>query len=876
MPFDAVVVLGCRVGAGGVLIGAAERRVARAATAYHDGLAPIVLVSGGKRWDGLREADAFAAALVALGVPETAILRERRSHSTRQNARFSAGMARASGFGRLALVTCDWHLPRAAAAFRRSGFDVEPIPALAPESVRRARRLSERVQLVFDQVWMRVTGTGSGLLCLCGLMVAPACENKGHLPEPSATARAPIASSSALTLSPAPSALRAAEYARRPREVANEALASPDPELRAAAVRALARAADPRELERLLSVLGDDSPRVLEFAAFGLARSALNREPDVTRALAMRAASLLAREAPSAHQNSTLRAFALALGRLANDDAERTLRAWLSLPEVADAAALGLAQLASRRGRLDDATFVALLDAAAQKQAPLAAALYVFSRLAPPHGAIEERFLQVAKAALERAGFERAYAIRALGRAAAVDPLQSILTTPSFTAEERAEAARELSHLGDVGQKALAESLRAFVPEERPKRDALLESAELPALRSLLDALTDKGAASVALTRLTEIDVPKQPALARRAVLLRCGAARLLAGSAVAFPALATCDPDPNGRVGKLSRVFVLGRDKLVGIRAAKFLELTGDADPAVQEAALRLLSGHREFEASATVLGRALASKNPGPVAVAAEILAEHPERAGRAGTAHGSSAANDGSVDPALIDALSRAYRSRDAREAPGVIGPLIDAAGALGVLGLMKELEAACQSESGSLRERAERALRALGQPARRCPSAEGARHLPPELDHLVTKPFKVVFQTDLGNLEVTLDPGAAPVAVTRIHDLVLAGFYSGIEVHRVVPGFVVQFGDPGGDGYGGAARPALPSELGPTEFGVRALGFAESGSDTGSSQIFVTLGRFPHLDGGATYLGECGPGWEKLEIGDRILSAQLKSD
>jgi uncharacterized SAM-binding protein YcdF (DUF218 family) len=84
----------------------------------------VVIVSGGRTWDGEVEADAMAAALAALGVPEGRIVRERASLDTRDNARFSAASCARRGIGQVALVTCVWHLPRARARFEAEGLDV--------------------------------------------------------------------------------------------------------------------------------------------------------------------------------------------------------------------------------------------------------------------------------------------------------------------------------------------------------------------------------------------------------------------------------------------------------------------------------------------------------------------------------------------------------------------------------------------------------------------------------------------------------------------------------------------------------------------------------------------------------------------------------
>ena len=115
--------------------------------------------------------------------------------------------------------------------------------------------------------------------------------------------------------------------------------------------------------------------------------------------------------------------------------------------------------------------------------------------------------------------------------------------------------------------------------------------------------------------------------------------------------------------------------------------------------------------------------------------------------------------------------------------------------------------------------------------------------------------------------------APVTAARIAELVRSGFYDGVVFHRVVPGFVVQFGDPGGDGYGGAGKAPLRCETSPATFDAGSVGVALAGRDTGSSQLFVTVASYPHLDGDYPLIGKAGPGWDRIAHGDRIVKARI---
>jgi cyclophilin family peptidyl-prolyl cis-trans isomerase len=134
-------------------------------------------------------------------------------------------------------------------------------------------------------------------------------------------------------------------------------------------------------------------------------------------------------------------------------------------------------------------------------------------------------------------------------------------------------------------------------------------------------------------------------------------------------------------------------------------------------------------------------------------------------------------------------------------------------------------------------------------------------------------RVAFETDAGPLAVRFDPALAPVAATRFVALARSGFYTGVAVHRVVPGFVVQFGDRGGDGYGGSGR-LLRCETSPVPFEALDVGVALAGRDTGSSQIFVTLARVPHLDGEYAWVGRAEGNWDGVAEGDVVRGVHVQ--
>ncbi len=94
-----------------------------------------------------------------------------------------------------------------------------------------------------------------------------------------------------------------------------------------------------------------------------------------------------------------------------------------------------------------------------------------------------------------------------------------------------------------------------------------------------------------------------------------------------------------------------------------------------------------------------------------------------------------------------------------------------------------------------------------------------------------------------------------------------------MHRVVPGFVAQLGDRGGDGYGGSGA-LLRCETAPAPFEPFDVGVALAGRDTGSSQFFVTLARTPHLDGEYAWIGRADGDWSAVAEGDVVPAVRVE--
>lgn len=143
--------------------------------------------------------------------------------------------------------------------------------------------------------------------------------------------------------------------------------------------------------------------------------------------------------------------------------------------------------------------------------------------------------------------------------------------------------------------------------------------------------------------------------------------------------------------------------------------------------------------------------------------------------------------------------------------------------------------------------------------------------PDLSLLPGQALHAIFRTSLGNIDCTLAIAEAPNTVVhfvrlarghlewiepRTGEPTFRRLYDGTLFHRVIPGFLIQGGDPTGSGTGGPGF-SLPDEISPMAVFDRAglLGFATRGPNTGGSQFFLTAGPARHLDGRYTRLGSC---------------------
>src|SRR3979411_3151591 len=148
----------------------------------------------------------------------------------------------------------------------------------------------------------------------------------------------------------------------------------------------------------------------------------------------------------------------------------------------------------------------------------------------------------------------------------------------------------------------------------------------------------------------------------------------------------------------------------------------------------------------------------------------------------------------------------------------------------------------------------------------------RSTPPAMAIDAARSYSATVRTSKGDFTLGLDAKAAPVTVNNFVHLAQSHFYDGLSFHRVVPGFVVQGGDPDGNGTGGPGY-KLPDETNPAPWVKGSLGMASSAAGVNGSQFFVLLGAAPSLSSSGVYnhFGAVSSGADvvsAIQVGDTI--------
>ena len=625
---------------------------------------------------------------------------------------------------------------------------------------------------------------------------------------------------------------------KRPRRAAPEPpppdliafLADADPAVRRRAALAVGRVGLAAGVQPLLPLLNDADPDVRQMAAFALgligdrgASAALQRtlgdSSFVVRGRAAEALGLIG-DASTAAAIAAMAKDAAARGHVASIEPDTE-----SYPTEPEAEAFRLGIYALVRLKAYDALASAVLDAGGQPITPWWPVAFALSRIEDP------RAVPALTTLLSGPGrYTRAFAARGLGLAkatAAVTPLVTLINPKQIDPPVAVSAVRALGQIGG------AEAVDALLP--------LLTTPDSdPNVR--LEAVAAIG--PIGGSRVTEalMDLAGDPWPAMRAQALRS----LAQADRDAFLfALSGLDPDPHWSV----RAALAGA--LAGLQAEaatpRLTAMLEDTDrrvvPAVLAALVRVKAPDVE-----SILRRHLEDPDVVIRMTAAREL-------GTLKPADGMQVFSDayhewGGDNTYLARAAALTALAGYGKAAvPALTGALADPEWAVRVkaLDLLKDIDPHAADPTA----------------IRPAPVRPDARYDAPEIVAPQFSPH-LYLETSKGLIEIELAVRDAPLTAHTIAALARKGFFTGIPFHRVVPNFVVQGGDPRGDGEGGPNF-TIRDELNELPYLRGTVGMALDWRDTGGSQFFITHSPQPHLDARYTVFGRVVKG---MEVVDRL--------
>ena len=218
---------------------------------------------------------------------------------------------------------------------------------------------------------------------------------------------------------------------------------------------------------------------------------------------------------------------------------------------------------------------------------------------------------------------------------------------------------------------------------------------------------------------------------------------------------------------------------------------------------------------------------------------------------------------------DLLRQAYKTAQADAAYTARTAALEALVTYGAAEATPTLKQALEDKDWAVRVRALELLGKLDPAAARDAAIAPAPGQPiaPYDDRSLIGPTTsphVFIETAYGTVEFELAVLDAPQTSRSFMELARKGYYNGLDIHRVVPNFVFQYGDPRGDGEGGPGY-TIRDELNQRTYVRGTVGMALEWQDTGGSQFFITLSPQPHLDARYTVFGHVVNG---MDVVDRI--------
>ena len=614
-----------------------------------------------------------------------------------------------------------------------------------------------------------------------------------------------------------------------------------EPRIRRRAAIAIGRVGRREGIQPLITALGDSDPEVREMAAFALGliadaaaaaplTAALADASPVVRGRAAEALGQIGMKQPPQLDDAARRGAADAVGRVAAEYARSPAVAAMApdddrWPAAPEAEAFRLAVYALVRLRAYEPLSAAVLDASGERVTRWWPAAYALGRIE------DTRAGPALLAMLAGPGkYSTAFAARGLGAIkdpAAVEPLIALVNAAQTPAEVVVSAVRALAAIGDA---------RAAQP--------------------LVKLATETGDANVRLEAVTAL-----------------GTLRAAEGLPIVQDFLT--DPWPVLRAGALRAAAAIDPERFVlvlsgmepdsqwTVRAA-LAEVLATLPPGVALERVRSMLRDEDRRVIPAVLSALVRLKAPDAEALLLAELKE-PDFVVRA-----TAARLFGELKPAGgVDALRAAFALAQGDAAIDARAAILTALAAYGGPEAAGVLEGALTDKDWAVR------VHALDLLAKTEPGADyharirpvpGPPVTPYDDPQLIGPPYSphVFIETSRGTIEFELAVLDAPQTARNFIALARKGFFNGFQVHRVVPNFVVQDGDPRGDGEGGPGY-TIRDELNQRPFVRGTVGMALSWRDTGGSQFFITHSPQPHLDARYTAFGHVVSG---MDVVDRI--------
>jgi HEAT repeat protein/cyclophilin family peptidyl-prolyl cis-trans isomerase len=611
---------------------------------------------------------------------------------------------------------------------------------------------------------------------------------------------------------------RAALAAGRTRVVAAVPALAPllagdtDPEVRQMAAFAMGLIGDPSAAEPLMTALADPDPLVHGRAAEALGMIGHKAAADAIAAM------------------MTPHVKAGALNGIAPDDLEHPK------PPPVEAVRLGMYALV--RLSAYPALAGVLTDGAGKPVSQWWPVAYAFRRVADPSAG------PVLLALLQGEGsMTRAFAARGLGvikEQGAIAPLVAIVSNQVEYQNVRIEAARALAELGATA--AVGPLIKLL---STPKLDPTLRLEFLTALGQLRPA----EATDVFVDLVTD----SWPTL-----------------RAAAFGALARTDPDLF-----LTVLSGLDADSHWSVRAAVASAL-GSFDAARARPRLSVMLDDGDQRVIPSVLTSLVAARVPDAETILLDRLAKADDVVVRQAAASGLARLKAARAVPALSAAYERSEKDPTYVARAAILAAVVE----LDAAAARPLLERALTDRDWAIRVRAAALLRGLDAGAdtsRTRPAPATPVAALNDLRRLIGPPYSptAYIDTEKGLIQIELAVLDAPRTVANFIELARRNYLGGTPFHRVVPNFVVQDGDPRGDGEGGPGH-TIRDEINQRPYLRGTVGMALDWEDTGGSQFFITLSPQPHLDGRYPVFGHVVAGMEvvdRLQQWDQIRTVRI---